>query len=419
MAPRENLARARHAFEARALVVDHFPAKLTIEPTSICNLRCVMCPHAIGGVHRPKHMPQEIFDKLRVPMAYVQWAQLNGIGEPLASPAFWHALENNYLGPEAEVYFNTNMVLLDEGRLNRLINTKARLTLNISLDAATPLTYRRIRGADFEKVTANIRQLREARGEHYYPVIMLNMTLMRENIEEVVAFLELAKELDVNSISFWHLNYMPENDMARFSVDRDNWHFEYSQQGLWNFPTLSNRMLKAALQRAQELGIPLYFDESKNAFFDETAGEPELIESDVSSESIESSKIETVKDCRRAWEELVVTSEGAVRACCFSQPIGNLNEADFDSIWNGKAMQNLRRDIANNEINEVCRNAACKYVSNMKLSEDKSPFVAVNIDQDQEFEFKSIIIKHELMQSFTKTLRKLFVGFKVWQNKMI
>lgn len=160
----DNVGQAHAAFKAGAVLVDHFPTRLTIEPTSICNLRCVMCDHGIGGVDRPKHMPVDTFEKLRSPMGVARRAQLNGIGEPLASPSLWHALENNYFSPEAEVTFNTNMTLLNERRLEKLANTNAHLVLNISLDAATSKTYRRIRGFDLDEVISNIRRLRAARG---------------------------------------------------------------------------------------------------------------------------------------------------------------------------------------------------------------------------------------------------------------
>jgi MoaA/NifB/PqqE/SkfB family radical SAM enzyme len=372
MSLHDNSVHARQAFESHASVVAHFPEKLTIESTSICNLTCVMCPHGIGGVDRPKHMPQEIFDKLRGAMGHASGAQLNGIGEPLASPALWHALENDYFDPEASITFNTNMTLLNARRLEKLANSRARLTLNISLDAATSSTYRRIRGYDFDKVLANIRLVRTARGEREYPRIMLNMTLMRENIEEAANFVDLAKELGADSIGLWHMNHTPDADMARYSVDRDGWHFEYSEQGLWNFPALSIRMLRAAVRRAEELAMPLYFDASKNAFFDDEA-EPAAAPAQPQPASAEPAGTETVKHCPHAWDSLVVTSDGDVRVCCYSAAIGNLNESGFDEIWNGAAIRALRRDMGNDVVSDLCRNAPCKYVENMKRVEEPPP----------------------------------------------
>jgi MoaA/NifB/PqqE/SkfB family radical SAM enzyme len=350
--PAENAAHARQAFESGALALDNFPSRLTIESTAICNLRCVMCPQSIeGGVDRPKHMPIDMFAKLAEPMAHAGAAQLHGIGEPLASPSFWHGLKGDYFSPDAELSINTNMTLLNDRRLKALAETKLKLGLNISIDAATPLTYKRIRGAEFEEVVGNIRRLRAARGDRQYPRMRINMTLMRENIEEVVAFVELGKELSVDAVCFWHMNRMPDDSMARFSVDRDNWHFEYSEQGLWNFPALSNRMLKAALRRGEELGMPINFDQSKTAFF----GEDEVAES---------APVETIKNCTHPWDNLVVASNGEARTCCYSQPVGNMNDASFAEIWNGQAMRDLRRDMKQDRVNPICRGAACKYVAN-------------------------------------------------------
>lgn len=199
------------------------------------------------------------------------------------------------------------------------------------------------------------------------------MTLMCENIEEVVAFVELAKELNVDFVGLWHLNQMPDAEMARYSIDRDDWHFEYAEQGLWHFPELSNRMVGAAVKRAEELGVPLQFDPSKNVFFEETA--TGSISEPVPTKQEE---VETVKDCTHPWDALLISSDGAVRACCYSKQLGNINGSDFDAIWNGDAMQALRRDLANNVVSDVCREAPCKYVNNTRALQAATAVVSEN-----------------------------------------
>ena len=197
-------------FEQRALALDNLPTRLTIKTTAICNLRCVMCPHSIDAVQRPNHMPLEILERLVEPMANAERAQLHGIGEPLASPALWRAVENNYFSAEAALTINTNLTLLNARRLKKPLEMKAKLTLNVSLDAATPRTYRRIRGGKMEEVLANIRRLLAERRDPEHPAIWINMTLMRENIGEAPAFVELGKALGVDAVCFWHLNRLSQ-----------------------------------------------------------------------------------------------------------------------------------------------------------------------------------------------------------------
>jgi MoaA/NifB/PqqE/SkfB family radical SAM enzyme len=388
--PEENTALMTEEHAAGKLVVANLPSHLTIESTSICNLRCVMCPQGIDAVHRPRHMPEQIMDALADATAVVRDAQLHGIGEPLASPVFWRALESHAFHPDAQLSVNTNLTLLNDRRMAILTGVRAKLTLNVSLDAATERTYRRIRGADFNEVTANIGRLRAARGERRNPTITMNMTLMRENIEEAPAFVELAHRLGADGVCLWQLNQWPRRYMARYRIDRDDWHFDYAEQGLWNYPELSDRYMRAAVRRGEELGIPVYLDSSKESFFDDsdlvpgeiappakgTPAESAATETAASAESAanpakpEAPAVETIKDCRFPWERAMITSDGEVRPCCYATgTVGSLNESSFAEIWNGKKMQDLRRDVMADRINSVCHNAACKFVRNTLASD--------------------------------------------------
>jgi MoaA/NifB/PqqE/SkfB family radical SAM enzyme len=378
MTPEENTRLMTEEHAARKLVVTNFPTRLTIESTSFCNLRCVMCPHGIDAIDRPRHMPERVLDSLVEAAAVVSQAQLHGIGEPLASPVFWRALESDAFHADTKLSVNTNLTLLNERHLAILIRCRPKLILSVSLDAATRHTYARIRGADLNKVTGNIERLRAAR-DGRYPMIIINMTLMRENIEEAPAFVELAHSLGVDGVQLWHLNRWPEEVMARYKVDRDGWRFDYAEQGLWNHPQLSNRYLRAAIRRALELGIRVHTDSSKATFFEESGGELQTAVVDKS-QPTETQHSATVKECRFPWEWAMITTDGAVRPCCHATaPVGNLRDSGFAKIWNGKEMQDLRRDIIADRINNVCRDAACKFVQNMPRPiplQDATPFTS-------------------------------------------
>ncbi len=360
MTPDENAALAECAHAAGQTCLASLPRILTIESTSICNLRCVMCPHAINAVDRPKHIAADVVDSLKNAMAVAQQAQLHGIGEPLASPSFWRALDSGAFHPDSELSVNTNLTLLNDRRLAQLLAVEARLVLNISLDAATEATYRRIRGADFTEVLDNIARLRAARGERTNPTLYMNMTLMHANIEEAPAFVELAHRLGVDGVWLWQLNRWPDRTMAQYRIDRDGWHFDYAEQGLWNYPMLSDSCLRAAKQRAVELGMPLYLDNLKAVFFDAPAEQPPAEAAPAPPPAAE-----TVRDCRSPWEWAMVTSNGDVRPCCHAhEPVGNLGEDSFEAVWNGPTMQALRRDLQAGRVHRACHKAPCKYVQN-------------------------------------------------------
>src|SRR4051794_35040359 len=59
------------------------PICLTIETTSICNLKCTMCPYPIM-TRRHQHMPFALFEKIIGEAKYfVEFAILHLFGEPL------------------------------------------------------------------------------------------------------------------------------------------------------------------------------------------------------------------------------------------------------------------------------------------------------------------------------------------------
>lgn len=269
--PKENEALAMEEFRAGVLKVRSTPRMLTLETTSRCNLRCVMCPHAISAVQRPKHLDEALVARMGRFIQQAVSIQLHGIGEPLASPAFWQLL--NFLPDyyQCESSINTNLTLLDEKRLKRLLDSNLKV-INVSLDAATTETYQKIRGFSFEEVVANIKRLLRLRSDNgkRFPLLYLNMTMMRSNIEEVPKFVELAVSLGADCVCLWHLNRWSEEEMARYVIEREGWVFNYSQEGLWNYPALSNEYLRKAENIALNQGIRLYLDHNKSVYFSET-----------------------------------------------------------------------------------------------------------------------------------------------------
>ena len=241
-------------------IVAPLPRKITIETTSVCNLRCVMCPQATGAVHRPKHLPEEMVQRLMPLLESGRYFELHGIGEPMLSPAFWRIVgilrERN---PTASAVFNSNMVVLTEQMLNDL--AASTIThINISLDAATAETYRKIRGADFASVTGNVARLVAVAGRR--PKISVNMTVMKENLDEVPLFVRLAHSLGVDSAIVWPINdYGVDDPQIRVWETRlRGWHFVYRDQLLTDIPERVTATLAELMQVAKELGFAFTAD---------------------------------------------------------------------------------------------------------------------------------------------------------------
>ncbi len=261
-------------FDSKQTVLASLPQALTIETTSICNLSCPMCnTHAFKDVvktTRAKHLPQDIVAKLSEALPHAIEIQLHAGGEPMTSPAFWSLLD--HLGPSISdsrraISVNSNGTILDAKRVARILASNLSL-VSFSMDAVTPETYRKIRGADFEQTCNNIRMLTQRRTETGSPLkVYINATLMRWNIEEIPLLPDLIKALGCDGIEMWHLNAGTAYTATDWVVNREGGTFVYADQILSKYPELSNRCISAALERARELNLDVSVNDIRQLFF--------------------------------------------------------------------------------------------------------------------------------------------------------
>jgi MoaA/NifB/PqqE/SkfB family radical SAM enzyme len=249
---------AKWEFKTGVQVVTSVPYTFTLETTTFCNLQCVMCHHGNGAMPTRDHLDTAVIAKLSNFLSHAKWIQVYGVGEPLLSPSFWKTLELLPAGQGIHIMINSNGTLLTEERMDRLLNSPLSL-ISFSLDAARAETYRKIRGADFHRVIGNIRELVRRRnlGASRRLTITVNMTLMRENIEELPAFVDLAADLGVDGIVFWQLRDFDYADGWR--TTKQAWTFVYEAQLLQHCPEIAKRMIEAALRRANEKNMPAHY----------------------------------------------------------------------------------------------------------------------------------------------------------------
>ena len=152
----------------RTKTLSEFPIHLLIEPTSICNIRCVMCFQTDKSFAQKEYMgrmPMAMFSKV------IDEASLNSCkaitlasrGEPTLHKDLPEMLElireKNFL----DVKMNTNATKLNE-ILCRSILSSGVNELVFSVDAGTKDTYEAIRvGGKFDDVVQNINTFNEIR----------------------------------------------------------------------------------------------------------------------------------------------------------------------------------------------------------------------------------------------------------------
>lgn len=329
------------------------PNYLNIEVTTRCNLRCVMCPHSVADrflgrkefMRFGRDLDKAVLASLQGTMEAVTWLHLNCQGEPLLAKPFWEIIQTLKGKDRPQIIINTNGQLLSEKIMARLLEAPMH-TISFSLDAARPETYAKIRGADFGAVLANIRRVlreKQARGLTGLHVI-ISMVLMKENIEELPQFIELADDLGVDSVYLGHMI----TPLFGWDITKpDGWKFDYQDQMLSNYPELSNIFVRQALEIAN----------SKNIII---AGH-DLLFQDHNEDGFPETKL---SDCSYPWNSLHVYIDGEAAPCCYTtQRVGNiLTAGGVAAVWNGPAIQALRTDIAAGRLNPVCVGAPCPYV---------------------------------------------------------
>src|SRR5512142_2672232 len=188
------------------------PSSIQIEPVGQCNLRCEMCPIQFrhdGPPYGPlAFMAWETFVSLLDGFPELKRLHLQGLGEPMMHPRFFemvrHAADRGI-----EVTTNSNLTLLNAARAERLVESGLR-TLFFSIDGSTPETYERIRKrARFDRVVANIEGMLEARRRlgSATPGLQIVMVIMRQNLHELPALVQMAHAWSADGMFVQHLSH--------------------------------------------------------------------------------------------------------------------------------------------------------------------------------------------------------------------
>lgn len=227
----------------------NYPTELIIETSSLCDLKCVMCPQSDPDINRPKiFLPEEIIDKISSYITTAKYLQLHGIGEPLLSPSFWKVL--TFLSKDSYASVNSNFLNVTEDKMYKLASSNLGL-VNISLDSPDINTYYKIRGADLNKVINNIKKLVEIIKQVNSRLrVALNMTLMRENIEQINQTLDLCKELGCYELWIW-----PMNNSCVLDKELYGWKFVYEYQSPYNFKELYNETIQKAIDHSKQIDM--------------------------------------------------------------------------------------------------------------------------------------------------------------------
>ena len=312
------------------------PDEMYLEVTNRCNLKCTTCPQSWGMSEGSADLTPETARALLAQLPTVRRVVLHGIGEPTLNPRLREIIA---VVKERDAYavFNTNGLLLRGALLEQLV--RAGLDeVRVSVDAATPETYRLVRGADmFSRVVANARSLAETRlrlGSET-PRLSLWMTGLKSNVRELPALVRIAADAGISEVYIQRLVFSGRN-LARE---------EEALYGRMGEAELEG--LRQAGEVAEKLGVTLR----------------------GSSEALPLEQAPGFADrpwsaCRRPTSLMYVTANGNVLPCCIapfteapyaSLILGNTGRMSLEEIWNGSEYEDWRAKMQSQEPPEACR----------------------------------------------------------------
>jgi sulfatase maturation enzyme AslB (radical SAM superfamily) len=141
--------------------------------------------------------------------------------------------------------------MLNDRVVDRLLALH-ELNIKCSIDAATRSTYHRIRGLDdFDRVTRNLTRFAErARGLEHIRIVPVYV-VMRENLGEVLPFLDFAKTLGPKRVEFH-----PVRGVANWHVENGTgWMFDGRDQSCEYFRPEYNTVMREAAAKAEREGV--------------------------------------------------------------------------------------------------------------------------------------------------------------------
>lgn len=170
--PRYLVHRYRYEMFPYLHIVDEYPPYLQIEPTSLCNYRCVFCYETDPTFTKKSngymgHMTLDLFKRVVDQAAgNVEFISLASRGEPLLCRDIERMLaytRDKFLN----LKMNTNASLLDERMCHAILQSGIK-TLVISADAAEEPLYSQLRvGGQLDKVLSNVERFKTIRETQY------------------------------------------------------------------------------------------------------------------------------------------------------------------------------------------------------------------------------------------------------------
>lgn len=190
---------------AGRIVMDSPPYELAICFSASCNLKCNTCHSKAKYQKIDADFDEKLYTKI-IPeiLPNISRLFLNGAGEVLFNPysrKFLQTLDSNRY-PSLKIQLFTNGTLFTP-KLWESIRHNRYASIAVSVDAASPETYQRVRrNGNWEILRQNLDFISELRRQNIFGYFIINFIVMKSNYQEMKSFVELGRKLGCDKIEF-------------------------------------------------------------------------------------------------------------------------------------------------------------------------------------------------------------------------
>lgn len=368
----ENFNRFLEELVEGKIRVSYNPFELFIALTNVCNLNCAFCPFCgfcMKKIEKPEMIPLDI---IKCMAEYFQTAKVlipSGRGEPFLYKYFDEFIdicdENDVL---CKMQLTNNGTQIGKYNLEKLKNVNI---IGISFDAADAKTFEILRyRAKFQNVINNINKIRQVLPEN---MIMFNVVVNRLNLTQIAAIYKLARELEVNFITYNGI-YGDKEDRVisllrlresdKIIVEQQMAEIKYLNQD--NKIRVENVITFNGFEDNEKLDYDKIYEELNNLKdINPYLNYDEINKVDMDSRRIklENKFTDHYKDkvqlpyCTSPWTILDMQPNGDVCPCCASYgTIDSVIDKTLDEVWNGENIMNLRESMFHySMIPDICK----------------------------------------------------------------
>lgn len=374
------------------------PRSLGIDLYGVCNVKppCVYCEWDSN-----KNLEGDFVDAPFGLETLEEWGAFFDNSSTLVNCSIGEPFMMKNIDELLDVFGNSGKVLemtsngqiLTDRNIEKLLGRP--VDLYVSLDAATPETYEKLRNTRFAALVDNLRRLINAKGgPGHLPRVHLVFMPMQVNVHELDAFVRLCADLRADRLVLRPLNY---SDSITLNWKRAGYQFDYRRE-LLPFKQLvwvSGRAAELCRRAGVELSDQMDFGGGMDSDFqnefdvgrrsamldrtpDQQADTPEPpaphVETPVqmlpeppaeataeATGPVPSLGHEHIPVCTEPWKSLYILRRGVFPCCYGRAPVAPMD--GYRGAWNSPLLQDIRRDLAQGRFHVYCLGSrACPIV---------------------------------------------------------